>query len=80
VEAKRHDIERSMMEVESEAMQAPSDTLSDYIRFPTLEVCLKAEDYQLTMETVLERDIFLMSLITNVVKPEEAVTTQELVD
>jgi hypothetical protein len=43
-------------------------------------VCLKAEDHQLTMETVLERDMFLMSLITNVVKPGEAVTIQELID
>jgi hypothetical protein len=32
------------------------------------------------MEIVLERDIFLMSLITNVVKPGEAVTIQELID
>jgi hypothetical protein len=76
VEAKKYDIERSIMETESKVTQTPSD----YMRFPTLEERMKAENRLFELETNLERDIFLMSLITNVVKPEEIVTIQELVD
>jgi hypothetical protein len=81
VEAKRHDIERSMLEIESKVTQAPSDAeQSDYIRFPKPDVCLRAEDNQSDMEAFLEKDIFLMSLVINVVKPEEVIKIQELVD
>jgi hypothetical protein len=80
VEAKRRGIERSMLEVGSKATRVPSDTLPDYTRFPKPEKCLKAEKRLLEAETTLERDVFLMSLVTNVVKPREVVTIQQLVD
>jgi hypothetical protein len=76
VETKKHDIEKSMMEIESKTTRVPSN----YIRFPKLEECMKAENRLFEMETNLERDIFLTSLITNVVKPEEVINIEELVD
>jgi hypothetical protein len=76
VEAKRHDIERSIMKIGSMTTQAPSN----YIRFPTPKECMKVEKQQSKMENTLEKDVFLMSLITNVMEPKEIVTIQELID
>jgi hypothetical protein len=76
VEAKRHDIERSMMETESKATRAPSN----YIRFPKPSKCLRSEKRLLEAETTLERDTFLLSLITTIVKPREFIKIQELIN
>jgi hypothetical protein len=52
--------------------------LPDYIRFPTPEECLKAEKHLSEIETDLEREILLMCLIINVVKPGEVIKIREL--
>jgi hypothetical protein len=79
VEVKKYDIERSIMETEFKAPQTLSNTLSDYIRFPAPEECLKAEKHLFEMEADLERDILLMYLIINVVESGEVIKIQELV-
>jgi hypothetical protein len=76
VETKRHDIERSMMKTESKVTQAPSD----YIRFPKPKKCVKAENRLLKSETTLERNVFLLSLITTIVKPKEVIPISKLID
>jgi hypothetical protein len=81
VEARRNDIVEYMMtKSKSKEPETLHDSVSNHMRFPKPGKCRKAEDRLSGTETDLERDVFLLSLITTVVRPKEVISMQELID